>query len=103
LQEAVALNRSAALQSASWGKFQIMGYNYPVCGFAKLQDFIDAMYRDEGAHLDAFIEFVKHEGLTLPLREHRWADFARRYNGSGYAENQYDTKLAAAWVKHGGV
>src|SRR6267142_882387 len=33
LLEAVTLDRRAALQSASWGRFQVMGSNYSVCGF----------------------------------------------------------------------
>ncbi|MNL61260.1 hypothetical protein D3C87_1851660 [compost metagenome] len=27
----------------------------------------------------------------------KWADFARRYNGPAYKENDYDTKLAKAY------
>lgn len=99
LVRAVSLDRNAALQSASWGKFQIMGFNWRATGAMALQLFINDMYRDEGAHLDAFIGFVMHEGLAAALREHRWADFARGYNGSGFSANSYDTKLAAAWAK----
>ncbi len=33
LDEAIALDRTAALMSASYGKFQIMGFNYEICGF----------------------------------------------------------------------
>lgn len=32
LEAACQLNRPAALQSASWGMFQIMGFNYAYCG-----------------------------------------------------------------------
>ena len=28
---------------------------------------------------------------------HSWSAFARAYNGAGYAQNQYDTKIAAAY------
>lgn len=103
LARAAVLNRDAALQSASWGKFQIMGFNYTLAGFTTLQDFINAMYEGEPQHLEAFISFILHEGLGDELREHRWADFARRYNGSSYAVNRYDTKLAAAFRDCGGV
>jgi hypothetical protein len=34
------------------------------------------------------------------LREKRWADFARGYNGERFAENQYDVKLKAAYDKY---
>lgn len=95
---AAGLDREAALKSASWGKFQIMGFNFAAAGFTTLQAFINAMYASEGAQLDAFIAFIKHEGLADELREQRWADFARRYNGPAYAANQYDTKLAKAFA-----
>lgn len=97
LEEAIALDRNAALKSASWGKFQIMGFNFAAAGFGTLQEFVNAMYKSEGSQLLAFVAFVVHEKLDDELREHRWADFARRYNGPSYADNQYDTKLAAAY------
>ena len=100
LQKAAALDREAALQSASWGKFQIMGFNWTLTGAKSLQEFINDMYRSEGAHLDAFVGFVKANNLADALRQHRWADFAKGYNGSGYAANAYDVKLAAAHSKY---
>lgn len=100
LAEATALDRTAALRSASWGKFQIMGFNYKVAGFSTLQAFVNAMYRSEGAQLDAFVEFVKaNPTMHAALRERRWATFARHYNGPNYAINSYDTKLEAAYKR----
>ncbi len=100
LQAACALDRQAALASASWGKFQILGANFKACGFATLQTFINAMYASESTQLGAFIRFVRHEQLDDEMRELRWADFARRYNGPRYAENNYHGKLAAAHRRH---
>ena len=97
LAEAAALDRTEALSSTSWGKFQIMGFNYVAAGFVTLQGFINAMFDSESAHLDAFVAFIMHERLDDELREMRWADFARRYNGLAFADNRYDTKLAAAY------
>lgn len=102
LQKAAALDRDAALKSASWGRFQIMGFNYIPAGFKTLQAFINAMYRSEDEHLKAFVTFIKSEGLAPYLRRHDWAGFARRYNGPAYAQNSYDKKLAAAYRKYGG-
>lgn len=105
LAKAVTLNRPAALMAASWGLFQILGENFSACGFDTLQDYINAMYKDEDAHLDAFVQYIlndkrTHEdtGLTMleALRKGDWASFARLYNGPAYRENKYDTKLAAA-------
>ena len=99
LAKAAKLDRSAALQSASWGMFQIMGFNYQLAGHETLQSFINAMYRSEGDHLDAFVEFNISEGLDKYLRAHRWSAYARRYNGTAYARNQYHTRLATAWKR----
>ena len=99
LQEAVALDRDAALQSSSWGKFQVMGFNGKVCGYKNLQDFINAAYRSEKDHLDMFLGYCEGNNLLRHLRAHNWAAFARGYNGPGYAKNRYDIKLAAAYSK----
>ncbi len=96
LARAIDLDRDAALQSASWGKFQIMGFNWSRCGFKTLQDFINAMHKSEGDHLTAFCHFVKSMGLDDELRAHDWPAFARGYNGPSFAKNRYDAKLAEA-------
>jgi hypothetical protein len=100
LEEAAALDRPAALQSASWGLFQIMGANYKACGFASVEDFVAAMERSEGDQLKAFAKFIRSTKLDGFLRSRNWASFAKGYNGPGYAQNQYDKKLAAAYGKH---
>ena len=99
LRRAAALHREAALSSASWGLFQIMGFNWRLCGFESLQKFINAMYRDEAAHLEAFLGFLKGTGLMAALRARDWPALARGYNGPGYAANQYDIRLAQAYQK----
>ena len=99
LDLAGTLDRDAALQAASWGAFQIMGFNYKLCGFKTVQEFINAMYKGEGTQLLAFIGFVKSKKLDDELRDKDWARFAYYYNGSGYAVNKYDEKMEAAYIK----
>ena len=91
------LNWEAAHKSASWGLGQIMGFNAQKIGYATLKDFIDYMYESEAKQLKAMGMFLKANGLISKLQRHDWAGFARGYNGSAYAKNQYDTKLAAAY------
>ena len=98
--EAFGLNPIAAMKSCSWGKFQIMGFNHEVCGFATVGDFVDAMKESEGRHLDAFAEFVIGNNLARHLRNLNWATFANGYNGASYRINHYDTKMASAYAKH---
>lgn len=97
LEEAVALDRTAALMSTSFGRFQILGSNWRECGFPNLQAFVNAMYESEAAHLDAFVGFVKKRGLADELQRRDWAGFARGYNGPGYKKNRYDQKLEQAF------
>lgn len=100
LQTAVELDRSAALQSASWGKFQVMGFNWKICGYPSLQAFINDMYDSEAGHLRAFVGYVESRGLADELRRLDWAGFAYGYNGPGYVANRYDEKMAAAYKRH---
>lgn len=100
LAVAAELNRTAALESASWGMFQIMGYHWKELVYKSLQEFINAMYESEAKQLDAFVRFIKVNKLDGPLRQKKWADFARRYNGPAYAKNKYDVKMAEAYKKY---
>ena len=100
LERAIALNRDAALRSASWGAFQIMGDNCKVAGFKDVESFVAAMVSGEPAQLDAFVNFVTNNNLDDELRRLDWVGFARGYNGLGYKVNKYDTKLDAAYRYH---
>lgn len=100
LAVAQTINHDAALQSASWGKFQIMGFNHFHCGFNDVRNFVHAMEQSEGEQLDAFLNFIESKELKKYLVRHDWKGFALRYNGPGYAQNQYDVKLADAFNKY---
>jgi hypothetical protein len=97
LEQAMALDATAALQSASWGLFQIMGFHHQACGYGSVEAFVAAQFESEGHHLQAFIDFLKSMRLDSPLRTHDWAKFAKGYNGAEYAKNDYDGKLAKAY------
>lgn len=97
---AISLNKQSALLSASWGKFQIMGFNHAICGFTSVQQFVNAMYKNEREHLIAFCNYVIRNGLSDELQERRWDDFAYRYNGPEYNKNYYAEKLEKAYNKY---
>jgi hypothetical protein len=96
LLEAVGLDVEAGFATASYGKFQIMGENAGACGYAKAHRFAFAMAFDEKTQLLAFEEFIRKAGILPYLRLGEWAKVAKLYNGTGYARNQYDVKLARA-------
>jgi hypothetical protein len=96
---ALAKDRAAALQSASWGMAQIMGENYRAAGFDGVESMVSAMSDSEDAHLAAFVAFLKAKRLDKHLQAHEWTLLAKGYNGPNYANNQYDQKLAAEFQK----
>lgn len=97
------IDRTSALESASWGAFQIMGYHWKTLQYTTLQGFINDQYTAAG-QLETFVRFIQADPRLLKaLRGKDWATFARIYNGPGYAANKYDTKLAAAFKQYGGV
>lgn len=100
LEIAASYNRDVALESASWGLGQVMGYHWKSLGYASLQEFINAMYHSEYKQLDAMVRFLKVNGLIGRLNRQDWSGFAYRYNGAGYARNNYDEKLAQAYRKY---
>lgn len=98
-EEAAALDESAAIQSTSWGAYQLMGFHWRTLGYASPQAMREAMGTDEG-QLDAFVRFVKADAvLTDALRRHDWSAFAARYNGLGQIDH-YAGLMAAAYERH---
>lgn len=99
LNAAAQYDRTSALESCSWGLGQVMGYHWKELGYASLQSFINAMYKDEASQLDAMCRFIKINNLVNALKNKDWKAFAKGYNGSAYAKNSYDVKLANAYKK----
>ena len=96
LQRAIALDRKAALRSASWGIGQLMGFNAEIAGYADVEEMVAAMAMSENRQLLGIAGEITHNRLDRALRSHNWAAFARGYNGPAYAKNRYDTRLSAA-------
>ncbi|UAY95746.1 N-acetylmuramidase domain-containing protein [Dickeya dadantii] len=94
LETAMTLDRQAALMSASWGAFQIMGANYRSAGFNDIESFVSAMGNING-QVFSFINHIKNTpALRSALQNKDWTTFARLYNGRKYAERNYHIKMA---------
>lgn len=101
LAEARALDSDAALQSASWGAFQIMGFHWRKLGFSSPTEFASAMQTASG-QLDAFVRFIEADPtLQDALRRHDWHVFAGTYNGPGQVD-YYAGKIAQAYDRWSG-
>lgn len=101
LNAAKSYDDTSALLSASWGRFQVMGFNFKAAGFDTVHAFVTAMHQSEGAQLMAFCHFIKfNANLHKALKARRWAVFAAGYNGPNYKANNYDSKLAQAYARY---
>lgn len=96
LERAIALNRVAALRSASWGLGQVMGFNAEDVGFANVDALVAACVESEDGQMRAMAGYIKSRNLAKRLHDEDWAGFALRYNGTDFQKNKYDTKLAMA-------
>jgi hypothetical protein len=104
LRRAAVLDETAALMSASWGAFQIMGENHIAAGYQTVMAFVQAVLEDEKNHLDAFVAFIKGNSVMhQALKDHDWDSFALRYNGPSYLENDYANKMRQSFKELGGV
>jgi len=99
-REAVSLSPYYAGLSCSYGLFQVMGFNFTTCGCKTFKEFYQKMEESEASQLLLFCRYVQLAGLDDELRDHRWASFARAWNGALYQRNRYDQKLAQAHARY---
>jgi hypothetical protein len=93
LQKAVLINRDIALMSASWGRFQIMGFNFKACGCKSIQEFVNKMMDSEQSQLQLFVNYIINSNLDDELQNLDFKGFARSYNGPLHERNNYAKKL----------
>lgn len=97
LEKACSFDRTSALESASWGIGQVMGYLWKELGYSSLQSFINAMYKDEASQLDAMCRYLKVRKVIARMKVLDWDGVAELYNGRGYKKNNYSVKLNNAY------
>ncbi len=101
LAQARQLDEVSALESASWGGFQVMGYHWQRLSYSSVHDFVTAMNRTEADQLEAFVRYIETDTtLHKALKALKWATVAKLYNGPNYQRNLYDVKLERAFERH---
>ncbi len=98
MYKAMDLDRDSAWKSASWGMFQVMGFNHN--GSDTVAEFVVAMFESEYKHLKSFLAFCDDNDLLDALRSKDWATFAKGYNGPGYKKNKYDELMEKAYKSY---
>ncbi len=99
LDSAMTIDTVAALEGTFWGMFQIGGFNWKICGYHGVRDFVNVMCESELAQLEIFARYIRARGLDKYIRARNWAAFSLRYNGPGYKRMKYDTRMAAAFAR----
>ncbi|BFM55022.1 TPA: N-acetylmuramidase domain-containing protein [Acinetobacter baumannii] len=102
LSQAKQLDESCALQSASWGRFQLMGENWKALGYASVQEFVAQHEKSESLQFEAFLRYCETKSgkvddkdwkLIDALRQENWHVVFSLYNGKNYKKLGYDTKF----------
>lgn len=104
LYKAMKLDEEAALKSASWGRYQIMGFNHVNAGYPNVRAFVDAMKQSERKQLEAFVNFVKNEGHAAKVNNIGAVAamnnaFTTWYNGPGQVP-KYSALIAKSYAKY---
>jgi hypothetical protein len=99
--KAFAINPKAAMESTSWGRYQIMGFNHETVGFDTVEAFVDAMKTGERAQLEAFVKFVVANKIDDNLRALDFEGFKKVYNGPG--KNSYAADMRTAYKRYQGI
>ena len=97
VNEAFLISPVAALRSASWGAFQICGFN---SGPLSVFEFYRDIWTSETGQLEVLSEFLVTSGIVPYMKSLNFPEIARRYNGPGYATNGYHVKLNKAYQKY---
>lgn len=92
LKKAIDFDREAAFQSVSIGKFQIMGFNFAICGFRSASEMWDAFCDSEANQLRAFANFLKSKKLVQAIRNRDFETVEDIYNGGGL-NGKYAVKM----------
>lgn len=102
LDRGKALDYDAAVMSCSWGFGQVMGEHWKLFGLNSAREFEALAMSGFEGQLMLIILFLLKKNVVKFLRLKDWAAVARIYNGSLYAKNKYDIKLAKAYAKYAG-
>lgn len=102
LADAALRNPVAAFESASFGKFQIMGAWAERLGYGNALEFVWALSRSEGAHYEALARYIEANKLCWAFRRisadpKDCESWALGYNGKNGVRQGYASRTAAAF------
>jgi N-acetylmuramidase/Putative peptidoglycan binding domain len=98
LEKASAINRTAALESTSWGIGQVIGAHWKWLGYESIEAFVVEARSGAAGQLNLMARYIEKAGLVQALKNRDWSGFAKGYNGPAYVKNNYHLKMALAYT-----
>ena len=102
LDRAIAIDRTAALSSCSWGMGQVMGSHWKWLGYGSVDALVAQARSGIAGQVELMVRYIEKAKIVDALRTRDWHRFARVYNGPAYAKHGYHTRMAAAhrrWMR----
>lgn len=97
---ATRIDAHTAQLATSWGLPQMMGFNCQACGHTSVEAMVEAFRQSEANQVEAMLRFIKSKkAMADALRDKAWGVLAYYYNGAGYKQFSYDTRLATAYAQ----
>ncbi|WP_316207376.1 N-acetylmuramidase domain-containing protein [Bradyrhizobium sp. SZCCHNR3118] len=102
IAKARAVDEEVANRAASWGLGQTMGFNAERLHYENATAMVAELSKGVAEQIEAMVREIKSSKLDKHLIAKDFASFARGYNGAGYKQNNYDTRMRnadAVWAR----
>jgi hypothetical protein len=101
IAKARQIDEEVANRAASWGLGQTMGFNAERLKYENATAMVAELSKGIAEQIDALCPRDQAPKLDRFLIAKDFAAFAKGYNGSGYKQNHYDTRMLAADARLG--
>jgi hypothetical protein len=96
IAKARTVDEEVANRAASWGLGQTMGFNAERLHYENATAMVCELSKGIAEQIDALVREIKTDHLDKYLVAKNFTAFAKGYNGPGYAQNSYDSRMRAA-------
>jgi hypothetical protein len=94
-------DKTAAMESTSWGSMQVMGFNFKRLGFKSVGEMVDFAKVSEYNQVWLGLKYIETDKrLYDALIDGNFHTVAYLYNGQNYEKYGYHLKLAKAYEKY---
>jgi hypothetical protein len=96
IAKARQIDEEVANRAASWGLGQTMGFNAERLHYENATAMVGELSKGIAEQIEAMVREIKTSKLDKHLKAKDFTSFARGYNGAGFKQNNYDSRMRAA-------